>query len=67
MSKSVQVKVRVDKDGKIHATPHGTVGEECMSLLKMFDEINGIVVEECTLNDDYDKDINVTHIQHVGY
>ena len=53
------IKVRIDKQGDIHAVPVGTEGEECLALLSLFDRLNGIEEISCEYNEDMDKEKDV--------
>lgn len=52
MSKKVELTIEVDKEGNIKVTPKGTVGTECLDLMKFLDKIEGITVVELIPNED---------------
>jgi hypothetical protein len=41
MAKEIELEIKIDKNGKINAVPKGTVGTECLDLLKFLDTLNG--------------------------
>ncbi len=55
MSKEVELKIKIDVDGKIVVEPKGTQGEECLELMKFLDKIEGFEVVETTPNKDMKK------------
>ena len=55
MSKEVELKIKIDVDGKIVVEPKGTQGEECLELMKFLDKIDGFEVVETTPNKDMKK------------
>lgn len=52
MSKEIELNVVISKDGKVKVTPKGTVGNECLEILKFLDKIDGLEVRETITNED---------------
>lgn len=63
MSKEVEVEIKIDSKGKVHILPKGTIGNECLELLKFFDKINGIKNIELTMNSDFNKTLAIENIK----
>lgn len=63
MSKEVEVEIKIDSKGKVHILPKGTIGNECLELLKFFDKIDGIKNISITMNQDYMLDIKNKNIR----
>ena len=65
MAKEVQLNIKISKDGKITVVPKGTVGKECLDIMKFLDKIDGFEVKETTPNEDMknnnfqNKDLNL--------
>jgi len=57
MAKEVELKIHIDKDGKVVVEPKGTSGKECLDLMKFSDKIPGFVIEETTPNKDMQDEI----------
>lgn len=65
--KEVKLVITVDADGKIHVKPEGTVGKECLELMKCIEKIQGFKVEETIMNDDMKNfDNKIVNTKHVG-
>lgn len=52
MSKRIELIIEVDKQGNIKVVPKGTVGTECLDLMKFLDKIEGVTVVDVVPNDD---------------
>jgi acylphosphatase len=65
MSKEVELKITIKKDGTVEVVPSGTVGKECLDLMKFLDKVPGLNVTSTKENDDmkktshYDNSVNV--------
>lgn len=57
MAKEVELKIHIDKDGKVVVEPKGTSGKECLDLMKFLDKIPGFITKETTPNKDMNDDI----------
>ncbi len=55
MSKNVVLNIEIDENGKVHSTPEGTVGEECLNLMAFLEKIPGFSIEETVPNEDMKK------------
>lgn len=68
MSKEVELKITIKKDGTVEVVPSGTSGKECLDLMKFLDKIPGLNVISVKENDDmkkskhYDNSINIKPI-----
>ena len=62
MSKEIELNIEIDEKGNVKVTPKGTVGKECLDLMKFLDKIPGFVVKDTTPNkdmkDDYKEIVN---------
>jgi|LakMenE18May11ns_1017448.scaffolds.fasta_scaffold9949197_3 hypothetical protein len=56
MSKKVELIIEIDEKGKITVTPKGTVGPECLDLMKFLDKIEDFNVLETIFNEDMNKE-----------
>lgn len=52
MSKEIELNIVISKEGKVTVTPKGTVGKECLDILKFLDKIDGFEVKETVENND---------------
>jgi acylphosphatase len=65
MSKEVELKITIKKDGTVEVVPSGTVCKECLDLMKFLDKVPGLNVTSTKENDDmkktshYDNSVNV--------
>jgi acylphosphatase len=65
MSKEVELKITIKKDGTVEVVPSGTVGKECLDLMKFLDKVPGLNVTSTKENDDmkktshFDNSVNV--------
>lgn len=66
MSKEIELNIVISKDGKVIVTPKGTVGNECLDILKFLDKIDGFVVKETITNDDI-KNKNLQDDEWINY
>ena len=67
MSKEVALNFVFGKDGKIHLTPDGTEGPECLELMACIEAINGFHTEETVMHDDaHEKFAKIVNNQKVG-
>lgn len=55
MAKQVQMIVEIDENGELHVEADGTVGNECVDLLKFLEFIQGLEVVESGHTDDFKK------------
>jgi hypothetical protein len=46
MSKEIELNIVISKEGKVTVTPKGTLGNECLDILKFLDKIEGFEVKE---------------------
>jgi hypothetical protein len=73
MSKEIELNIVISKDGKVTVTPKGTVGNECLDILKFLDKIEGFEVKETVKMEDMklsknqdDEWINYLSTDYVG-
>lgn len=66
MSKEIELNIVISKDGKVIVTPKGTVGNECLDILKFLDKIDGFVVKETVTNEDI-KNKNLQDDEWINY
>jgi acylphosphatase len=65
MSKEVELKITIKKDGTVEVVPSGTVGKECLDLMKFLDKVPGLNVTSTKENEDmkktahFDNNVNV--------
>jgi acylphosphatase len=65
MSKEVELKITIKKDGTVEVIPYGTVGKECLDLMKFLDKVPGLNVTSTKENEDmkktahFDNSVNV--------
>lgn len=52
MAKQVEMIVEIDENGELHVEAGGTVGNECVDLLKFLDFVNGLIIVESGKTDD---------------
>ncbi len=52
MSKEIELNIVISKEGKVTVTPKGTVGNECLDILKFLDKIEGFEVKETVKMED---------------
>jgi hypothetical protein len=55
MSKEIELNIEIDEKGNVKVTPTGTVGKECLDILKFLDKLDGVEVEETVANEDMNK------------
>ena len=55
MSKEIELNIEIDEKGNVKVTPKGTVGRECLDILKFLDKLEGVEVEETVANEDMNK------------
>ena len=55
MSKEIELNIEIDEKGNVKVTPKGTVGKECLDILKFLDKLEGVEVEETVANEDINK------------
>jgi hypothetical protein len=55
MSKEIELNIEIDEKGNVKVTPKGTVGKECLDILKFLDKLEGVEVEETVANEDMNK------------
>ena len=55
MSKEIELNIEIDEKGNVKVTPKGTVGKECLDILKFLDKLDGVEVEETVANEDMNK------------
>lgn len=68
MAKKVNIEIEIDEQGKIHASPDGTEGTECLNLLAFLDKIPGLTVLETVKNDDFKtKKVQINSLQSVKH
>ena len=61
MAKEVELDITIDKNGKINAVPKGTVGTECLELMKFLDKLNGVKNVKTSMNQDMKLNENITN------
>lgn len=67
MAKQVTLKIRIDKNGKLHAEPTGTEGDECLNLMEFIKRIPGISVLEMDRTDGGEAQrAEITNKQRLG-
>jgi predicted homoserine dehydrogenase-like protein len=67
MSKQVQINVKIDQDGVIHAMPDGTEGTECVDLMGFLDKIEGFTTVETIKTKDFKtKKVQINSVQKIG-
>lgn len=59
MSKEVELEIKISATGKVEVVPKGTIGKECLDLMKFLDKIPGFTVKENTPNDDMKRNENL--------
>lgn len=52
MSKEIELNIVISKEGKVTVTPKGTVGNECLDILRFLDKIEGFEVKETVKMED---------------
>jgi hypothetical protein len=55
MSKEIELNIEIDEKGNVKVTPKGTVGKECLDILKFLDKLEGVEVKETVANEDMNK------------
>jgi hypothetical protein len=55
MPKEIELNIEIDEKGNVKVTPKGTVGKECLDILKFLDKLDGVEVEETVANEDMNK------------
>jgi hypothetical protein len=55
MPKEIELNIEIDEKGNVKVTPKGTVGKECLDILKFLDKLEGVEVQETVANDDMNK------------
>ena len=55
MSKEIELNIEIDEKGNVKVTPKGTVGKECLDILKFLDKLDGVEVKETVANEDMNK------------
>ena len=55
MSKEIELNIEIYEKGNVKVTPKGTVGKECLDILKFLDKLEGVEVEETVANEDMNK------------
>ena len=55
MTKEIELKIESDEKGNVKVTPKGTVGKECLDILKFLDKLEGVEVKETVANEDMNK------------
>jgi hypothetical protein len=55
MSKEIELNIEIDEKGNVKVTPKGTVGKECLDILKFLDKLEGVEVKETVENEDMNK------------
>ena len=68
MPKEIELNIEIDEQGNVKVTPKGTVGKECLDILKFLDKLEGVEVKETVANEDMNKTtlqkINVQGVKH---
>lgn len=62
MPKEIELNIEIDERGNVKVTPKGTVGKECLDILKFLDKLEGVEVQETVAN----EDINKTTLQKIN-
>ena len=65
MSKEIELNIEIDEKGNVKVTPKGTVGKECLDIMKFLDKIQGFKTLETTPNKDMKKDMKNVDVQGV--
>lgn len=55
MPKEIELNIEIDERGNVKVTPKGTVGKECLDILKFLDKLEGVEVQETVANEDMNK------------
>ena len=55
MPKEIELNIEIDEKGNVKVTPKGTVGKECLDILKFLDKLEGVEVQETIANEDMNK------------
>ncbi len=55
MPKEIELNIEIDEQGNVKVTPKGTVGKECLDILKFLDKLEGVEVKETVANEDMNK------------
>ncbi len=55
MPKEIELNIEIDEKGNVKVTPKGTVGKECLDILKFLDKLEGVEVKETFANEDMNK------------
>ena len=55
MPKEIELNIEIDERGNVKVTPKGTVGKECLDILKFLDKLEGVEVKETVANEDMNK------------
>ena len=55
MPKEIELNIEIDEKGNVKVTPKGTVGKECLDILKFLDKLEGVEVKETVANEDMSK------------
>lgn len=55
MPKEIELNIEIDERGNVKVTPKGTVGKECLDILKFLDKLEGVEVQETVANGDMNK------------
>ena len=55
MPKEIELNIEIDERGNVKITPKGTVGKECLDILKFLDKLEGVEVQETVANEDMNK------------
>ena len=55
MPKEIELNIEIDEKGNVKVTPKGTVGKECLDIMKFLDKLEGVVVKETVANEDMNK------------
>ena len=50
MPKEIELNIEIDEKGNVKVTPKGTVGKECLDILKFLDKLEGVEVQETVAN-----------------
>ena len=64
MPKEIELNIEIDEKGNVKVTPKGTVGKECLDILKFLDKLEGVEVKETVAHEDMNKtkisNLNIT-------
>ena len=55
MPKEIELNIEIDEKGNVKVTPKGTVGKECLDILKFLDKLEGVEIKETVANEDMNK------------